>query len=145
MHRAIEINPEDHFLVQELASVLIEMERYPEAISYLKKIRRTNPDNAQIYKDLGVAYTLQGFYDEAERALLRALKLAPTAFLVQYHLGTLYAVWEGHREVAKAYIKRMVESDDYPQWYQMSKNDRLFAHLRNDPEFRDFWNKSNKK
>jgi Flp pilus assembly protein TadD len=44
--------------------------------------------------DLGIAYTEQGFYAEAERTFLTAIGHAPNEVLLRYHLGALYAQWQ---------------------------------------------------
>ena len=85
--------PEDEMVQHELASCLIDLERYPEAIGHLKKIVKNHPEHVEAYVDLGIAYTAQGFYAEAEAVLQKALEIDAHDFASHYHLAALYATW----------------------------------------------------
>ena len=70
------------------------MNRLPDAIKYLKRILKAEPETIEAHVDLGIAYTAQGFYVEAERSLEKALELDKNDFATRYHLAALYAIWE---------------------------------------------------
>jgi Flp pilus assembly protein TadD len=126
--------PEDEVIEHELASCLIDLERYPEAIGHLKKIVREHPEHVEAYVDLGVAYTAQGFYEEAEGVLLRALAIDAHDFASHYHLAALYATWE--RPAAALDELELAAAQDAEKARDWLHDDRAFEALHDDPRFR---------
>ncbi len=125
--------PEDETIQHELASCLIDLERYPDAIGHLKQIVKQHPEHVEAYVDLGIAYTAQGFYAEAEAIFERALEVDGEDFAAHYHLASLYATWERpadalrHLEVASKQ-----DAEKMREWLQ---DDRLFDGMRDNEAF----------
>ena len=94
LRRAHELSPEDDTVQHELACSLIDVEGYPEAIQYLKALLKRNPTHINAMIDLGIAFTAQGFLEEAENILGQALELDEFDFGAHYHIAALYAASE---------------------------------------------------
>ena len=110
------------------------MERYPDAIGHLKAIVRSHPEHVEAHVDLGLAYSAQGFYAEAEAALQRALEIDGADFVAHYHIAGLYSTWQRpldglrHLELAAAQDQERVRD-----WL---KDDRMFDGLRAEARFK---------
>ena len=125
--------PEDEMIQHELASCLIDMERFPEAIGHLKKIIKGHAEHVEAYVDLGIAYTAQGFYAEAEGVLQKALEIDPHDFASHYHLAALYATW-GRNPDALDHLE-IAATHDQEKARQWLRDDRLFEPLRSEDRY----------
>ncbi|MEM6531101.1 MAG: tetratricopeptide repeat protein [Myxococcota bacterium] len=125
--------PEDAVIHHELACCLIDLERYPEAIGHLKRITRGYPDYIEAHVDLGIAYTAQGFYAEAEVALKAALERDEHDFASHYHLAALYATWD-KLKVALDHLE-IAASQDRERVRMWLREDRLFDTLRDEERY----------
>ena len=120
---------DDEMIHHELACCLIDLERYPEAIGHLKRIVKGHPQHVEAFVDLGIAYTAQGFYAEAEAIFKKALEIDGHDFASHYHLAALYSTWArpnealDHLEIAATHDREKVRL-----WL---RDDRLFDPLRN--------------
>jgi Flp pilus assembly protein TadD len=125
--------PDDEMIQHELASCLIDLERYPEAIGHLKKIVAAHPEHVEAYVDLGVAYTAQGFLAEGEQVLQRAIAIDPHDFSSHYHLAALYATWErGEEALEELILAAKQDGEKAAEWLQ---EDRVFELVESDPRF----------
>jgi tetratricopeptide (TPR) repeat protein len=119
--------PDDEMIHHELACCLIDLERYPDAIGHLKKIIKTHPEHVEAYVDLGIAFTAQGFFAEAETVLGKALQIDHHDFAAHYHMAALYVTWGriddslDHLEVAATHDREKVRL-----WL---RDDRMFESL----------------
>ena len=79
--------------------------RFPEAVKSLSESARLNPNDAQTYLKLGVAYSSQGQHKEAVAALKMALQIKRELVDAQgfYHLGTAYANLGKHSDALDAF------------------------------------------
>jgi len=125
--------PDDEMIHHELACCLIDLERYPEAIGHLKTIVRACPDHVEAFVDLGIAFTAQGFYAEAETTLEKALEIDGHDFASHYHLAALYATWDrpndalDHLETAATHDREKMRL-----WL---RDDRLFDPIRSEERY----------
>ena len=74
-----------------LAVVLLELEKFGEAIDCLNKGRVLFPDEYRIYYNLGVGYTGEGLYEEAIAFYLKALALNDNFFDAYINLANAYS------------------------------------------------------
>lgn len=125
--------PEDETVEHELACCLIDLERYLEAINHLKKIIKLHPEHVEAYVDLGIAYTAQGFYAEAESTFRKSIEIDSADLASHYHLAGLYAVWGKEEESLKHLaIAARQDGDKVRLWL---KDDHLFDSVRDYPDF----------
>lgn len=128
--------PNDEMIQHELACCLIDLERFPEAIGHLKQITAAYPEHVEAFVDLGIAYTAQGFFAQAEAILSRGLEIDPHDFASHYHLGGLYAAW-GRAEAAYEHLQQASQRDPekLQAWLQ---DDRVFDSIRQQQRFLAF-------
>ncbi|HKY27615.1 MAG TPA: tetratricopeptide repeat protein [Pyrinomonadaceae bacterium] len=79
--------------------------RFPEAVKSLTESVRLNPNDAQTYLKLGVAYSSQGQHKEAVAVLKMALQIKREVVDAQgfYHLATAYANLGKHSDALDAF------------------------------------------
>ena len=118
------------------ACCLIDLERYPQAISQLKQLLKENPKHLEAWVDLEIAYIAQGFYAEAKNSLDQAVELDSTDFTSHYHLAAPYSTWENY-DLAIKHLEVISKrnSEKLRAWI---KDDPFFDSLRNDARFRSF-------
>lgn len=130
-HRQV---PKDENVQYELACCLLAMDRFPEAISHLKKVAKNHPEHIDAYIDLGFAYCAKGFYAEAEVALQNALKIDTNNLRALYQIAALYAAWERDKD-ALDYLERAADRD--PEQARMwVQEDDCFDAIASDPRFK---------
>lgn len=93
-----------------LADSYIEMNKYSQAESLLKKAIPMDPANEMAHRDLGILYMQTGRNQDALRELQQAERLAPKDVAVHWRLGRLYRVL-GKNAEAKAEAAQAVNLD----------------------------------
>lgn len=125
---ALDQNARDSVARHEMATVLMDMGRYGEAIPHLREVVKAEPDNLDAHIDLGISYTSKGFYEEAEKALLRALELDEGDIMANYHLAALRSAQDRVDECLLALGKAAeVERERVRAW---AEADRFFDNVR---------------
>src|SRR5579875_42400 len=74
----------------DIASSLIELERYSEAVSHMQRVAEINPNYAGIWFNIGHVYRLQKNYAEAEACFKRAIEQQPDDIRPYSELGSIY-------------------------------------------------------
>jgi tetratricopeptide (TPR) repeat protein len=79
--------------------------RYADAVKSFSESARLNPNDAQTYSKLGVAYSFQGHYTEAVAVLKMAIQIKREVVDAQgyYHLATAYAALGKHSNALDAF------------------------------------------
>lgn len=73
----VTMSPSDVSSKHELARLLIERKKYPEALRLLESIETQSEDSAEYWDDLGTVKLKLGRIQEGEQHILRALELNP--------------------------------------------------------------------
>lgn len=73
------------------------------AVQSYKTILKSNPDNALVHKNLGLAYARQGKINKAARAMQKAIKADKECLEAYYHLGTFYRELGKETEAKRAF------------------------------------------
>jgi tetratricopeptide (TPR) repeat protein len=107
---AVESDPGDVDGWRDLANVLVEAERYPEAIEAYQRLIDLVPDHTRYRIRLARAYRANGQVDEAIAVLERAIELAPGEWRPLLELGNTYLLLERTDEAAAAF-QRVLEVD----------------------------------
>ena len=74
----------------EKAMSLFKEKKYKEAIDAFSSVLETEPDNADVYNNMGVAYSCEGDFEHAEKSYVRALELDPELAQAYINLSDLY-------------------------------------------------------
>ena len=72
------------------AMSLFKERNYKESIDAFHSVLETEPDNADVYNNLGVAYSCVGDFEHAENYLVKALELDPQLAQAYINLSDLY-------------------------------------------------------
>ncbi|HEY1985193.1 MAG TPA: tetratricopeptide repeat protein [Terracidiphilus sp.] len=82
--------PEDAQPFLNLGTLLVEANKFDEAVSYLGKAAKLSPDNPTMHEELGRVYMAQAKYPQAQGELERAVALAPETSALHYKLAQVY-------------------------------------------------------
>ncbi len=88
---ALQLDPKDPAARHEMATVLMDLGKPAEAIPFLREVTKVDPKNLDAWVDLGNCYAIKGFYDEAGKALHKALELGSDDVMANYHMAALRA------------------------------------------------------
>ena len=74
----------------EKAMSLFSEKKYKESIDAFSSVLETEPDNADVYNNMGVAYSCVGDFEHAEKCYVRAIELDPELAQAYINLSDLY-------------------------------------------------------
>jgi choline-sulfatase len=98
--RVLDLNPKNPFVLEQLATCLIQQGRLPEAADALSRILRETPgETPRVWFRLGTVLRGQGKLEEAIQALRRADDLAPNRAL---YLRELYSALRDANKASEA-------------------------------------------
>lgn len=89
--RAVELTPTNPALLANLASALVRLERFDEAVAVYRRGLRLVPASATMHADMGFALWCAGRRDEAAEALREALRIDPRQAAAAEHLRRIEA------------------------------------------------------
>jgi tetratricopeptide (TPR) repeat protein len=87
LNKALEIGPENAFVLRGLGEFSFRKKELDEAKSYLKKSLRINPKNSRSLGVLGAVQRMQGDLEEAKKNLHEAVRLNPRNIRAFANLG----------------------------------------------------------
>ncbi len=99
-----------------------------QRLSHLSPRLKTIED----FYNYGVSMANQGNQEEAERHLVKALKLAPKSDYIYYALASTFALRE-HVEAALEHLQKAIQLNERNRY--MARNDSDFSKLEEDPRF----------
>ncbi len=108
LKEAIVIAPSDQRLLNKMASLYIKIDRCDEAVKYIQRVLKNNPDYVKALVNLAVCQQRQGELKKAEETLLKALSIEPHNGYINYNLGVFYE-HRGDSDSAYKYYLRTVE------------------------------------
>jgi len=73
--KAVELKPEDGYIIDSLGWVYYRLKEYNKAVKWLKRSIELKPDDPNIYDHLGDAYRAIGQNEDALKAYKSALEL----------------------------------------------------------------------
>ncbi len=98
--RALQASPHSPIILNRLARVLVQREKYDEALAYLKQAQELDPDNVGTYIQLGRVYNAKKNYAQARAALEEATQINPFNPTIYRYLSESYAAL-GEQDKAK--------------------------------------------
>lgn len=105
---------------------LLEQSRFDEGIALLREITEMAPDVTAPFIDLGVAYSRSGDLQQAEKALLAALRLSPDNPIAHNELGIVYRKLGRFAEARASYEKALAV---YPGFHFANRNLAVLCDL----------------
>lgn len=91
------------------ANSMLVSGNFEAAVENYNKVIQKNPNFADAYLGLGMAYKELGKYDEAYAATSKAIKLRPTYYQAYYNLGLILEMQGKNQEAIQAYEKFLDE------------------------------------
>jgi tetratricopeptide (TPR) repeat protein len=110
LERARGVSPNDAFVMDRYARVLMREGAGDRAIPLLESAVKRVPTNPEFYADLGAAYASVGRLDDAARTLVHATELNPGDVATARSLGAVL-VDLGRAREAVPYLERVVARD----------------------------------
>ncbi len=101
------------------AVILIQDKKYAAAIELLVEVTDKTNKHSAPYINLAMAYSAMGKVKEAEKILLRAIKINPTHPVTNNELGLLYRKMGRFSDAKRAYEKVIQK---FPQFLPARKN-----------------------
>ncbi|MDR1940801.1 MAG: tetratricopeptide repeat protein [Endomicrobium sp.] len=89
--KALETEPANYEILYLIALNYMDWKKYSKAVEYLNKMTEISPDFADAYFFKASAYDKNGDFENAEKALLRALEINPEHARALNYLGYSYA------------------------------------------------------
>jgi Flp pilus assembly protein TadD len=110
---------------------LIKQVENESAITFLTKALRNNPNNPEIHRHLGIAFSNLGDQKNAISHFQKALDIDPTHHQTWWNLGNIYEIKMQYNEARKAYQEaadNAVSLDPekakrYQEWVQRIKSE----------------------
>jgi tetratricopeptide (TPR) repeat protein len=137
--RAVGANPKDPYSYKGLGLAYMQLMRYADAVSALRKAIEINPYFVDVRNDLGTALVLAGRRNEAKAEFGVAFNDStnPTPEKAASNLGQVYLEEKNYTESANWYRTAVNRNKRYPDAYlgladalqAMGNNDELVAYL----------------
>ena len=108
--RALQASPHSPIILNKLARVLIQRERYEEALPHLKEARELDPDSVSAYVQLGRLYHAKRNHSDARVALEEAIQINPFNPAIHRLLSEVYAALgeQDQAKKSKATLERLM-------------------------------------
>ena len=100
---AIQINPQDANIHNNLCTAYGKFGRYEEAVKSCRQAIQLKPDLAEAHNNLGWSYHKLGRYAEAIESCKQAIRLMPDFATAHYNLGNQYFALKKYGEAAESY------------------------------------------
>lgn len=109
------------------AVMLLDQDQFQEAADLLEQARRTDSENASVWKNLGIAYEGLKQYGRAVQAFERSLALDPTDTVVRNHIAQLKPVVDSEKAEIRTLEEQIRENPDNVE--MLTKLGYSYEHL----------------
>lgn len=120
--RSLAVEPAQPHVMNNLARLLYEANRFDEAIELLEDALRQKPDYGDAALRLGHCYQSKGSYADAEGAYRRALEIEPGSLMVQQSLGGVLNDMQRSVEAEQLLRRALEQSRDVRQTAALRQN-----------------------
>jgi tetratricopeptide (TPR) repeat protein len=110
-----------------MANSMLVAGNFEKAAEYYNMVIQRNPNSAEAYLGLGMAYKELGRYDDAYNATKKAIQLKPTYYQAYYNLGLILEMQGKNEEAIQAYEKFL---DEVPGAERFSDARQRINHLK---------------
>ncbi len=107
MQRALDLDPKNGTVQQQLLKTLLELGRYDEVIKTAKKLLKKSPRNILLHDTLGVAYLQRGELDKALKVTRDLIRISPMDPAHHFKKGVLLQQKGDAGEAMTAYIRAL--------------------------------------
>lgn len=104
--KALGLDPENHAILNNIASVLLLLDSYNEAVQYLKKALNIEKDYVPSLINLGIANAMLGNFSEGESYLIKALSIDPLNGNAVLNAAILYER-QGDNDKAYSFLNKL--------------------------------------
>ncbi|MFX0123121.1 MAG: tetratricopeptide repeat protein [Candidatus Hodarchaeota archaeon] len=91
---------------------LIRQVENSDAIPFLEKAHKKHPQNAEIFRHLGLAHFNLGNYEDALLNWEKAIELDPNHHQTYWNLGHLHEIEQRYHEACEAYTQAAVIAEE---------------------------------
>jgi tetratricopeptide (TPR) repeat protein len=106
--KAMEFDPGNYIIMNNISSVLIHLGSFEESIKYAKNVLTIKKDYAPSLINIGIAYIRLNNPSEGEACLSKALSIEPSNSFALLNLGLLYEK-RGDNDRAYSYFSKLSE------------------------------------
>ena len=105
-----------------LSDALCEQERYKEALSIMNESLRNNPNNFDVYYNLGMIYTLLNDFSSAKEAYEKAAIINSLQYNTNYNIAMIELIL-GELEESEANLNKCLEDEELSPlaYYELAK------------------------
>jgi tetratricopeptide (TPR) repeat protein len=107
--KALDIKPTNQIAHEQIVQAMVEQKKYDEAIKYLDKIAKQQPDDLKALILRANIATLQGDYKKSIQILEKARKANPESAIIYYYLGEDNFILKDYLDAA-GYYEEFVDS-----------------------------------
>jgi Tfp pilus assembly protein PilF len=118
LQKAIKMSPDTSGTLNNLAQVLLEMNKFSEALPYLEKALSISTSDFQIYNNYGLAVAGLGQYQKAIQAYQAALDIDSSAATVYNNLGVAYKKTGDFKKAEECYLAAIKYDESYAAPYK---------------------------
>ena len=106
--KALELDPQNYIIMNNISSVLIHMENFSDALRYLENALSIKRDYVPSLINLGISYIRLGNSVEGESYLLKALSIEPSNKYAMFNIAIFYER-QGDNDAAYNYFYKLLE------------------------------------
>ena len=106
--KALELDPQNYIIMNNISSVLIHMENFSDALRYLENALSIKRDYVPSLINLGISYIRLGNSVEGESYLLKALSIEPSNKNAMFNIAIFYER-QGDNDEAYNYFYKLFE------------------------------------
>ncbi len=104
-----------------LADMLLEDKKYKQAITIYVQAIKYDPDNAELYYNLGVAYSRMNEFSLAKECYKKTVEIDSGYYNAFYRLGQISLLYRDIESAEKYFLESIYGETESKSYYQLSK------------------------
>lgn len=104
-----------------LGDLLLEKENFKEAINVYTHAIKYNPENAELYYNIGIAYSRINEFSIAKKCFLKCCDIDNNFYNSYYRLGQISLLYRDINEAEKYFMQSMYGETESKSFYQLAK------------------------
>jgi aspartate beta-hydroxylase len=115
-HKILLEQPNDTEAHVFMARMAFQRKQWAAAQNHLQVACASEPNNANLWKSLGVAYFAEGQWENARDSLTKAIAIAPMMHQAHLHLGKVFEKLGDPNSATYSYFKAIVKAQSQELW-----------------------------